>query len=49
MMLKSLKYQTWILAMMLKIFHISSPNGGLDLHFAQGYCEGDVETFPYIQ
>jgi hypothetical protein len=31
---------------MLKIFHISRPNGGLDPHVAQGYCEGYVETFP---
>jgi hypothetical protein len=34
---------------MLKIFHISSPSGGLDSHFAQGYWGGYVETFPYTQ
>jgi hypothetical protein len=28
-----------------EIFHISSPHGGLDLHFAQGYWEGYVDTF----
>jgi hypothetical protein len=32
---------------MLKNFRISSPNGRLDPHLAQGYGEGYVETFPY--
>jgi hypothetical protein len=32
MMPKSLKYKTRISAIMLKIFHISRSNGGLDLH-----------------
>jgi hypothetical protein len=34
---------------MLKNFRISSPNGGLDTYFAQGYWEGYVETFPHTQ
>jgi hypothetical protein len=34
---------------MLKNFRISRPNGRLDRHFAQGYWEGYMETFPYIQ
>jgi hypothetical protein len=42
MMPKCLKYKTRIWAMMLKNFRISSPNGGLDPHFAQGRWEGDV-------
>jgi hypothetical protein len=34
---------------MLKHVRISRHNGGLDRHFARGYWEGYVETFPYIQ
>jgi hypothetical protein len=44
-----LKYTTRISAMMLKHFRINRPNGGLDRHFAQGYREGYMETFPYIR
>lgn len=31
---------------MLKHFRKGSPNGRLDRHFAQGYWEGYMETFP---
>ena len=45
---KCLQYKTQIWAMMLKHLRLSSPNGGLDSHFAQGYW-GYVETFPRTQ
>jgi hypothetical protein len=44
MMPKYLTYKIRFGAMMLKNFRISSPNGGLDPHVAQGYWEGSVET-----
>ena len=34
---------------MLKIIHISGPNGGLDPHVAQGRWKSDVDICPYIQ
>jgi hypothetical protein len=46
---KCLQYQTQIWAMILKHFRLSSPNEELDSHLAQGYWEGDVETFPRTQ
>jgi hypothetical protein len=49
MMLKYLKYKIRIWAIMLKNFRISSPNGGLDSHLAQGCWEGYVDKFPYNQ
>jgi hypothetical protein len=42
-------YKIYIWAMMLKNFHISCPNGGLNRHVTQGYWEGYIETFPYIR
>jgi hypothetical protein len=49
LMPKSLTSKTRIEAIMRKHFRISRPNGGLAPHVAQGYWEGYVETFPYIQ
>jgi hypothetical protein len=40
-------YTIYIWTMMLKNFHISSPNRRLDPHLAQGCWEGYVGIFPY--
>jgi hypothetical protein len=49
MLPKFAKHKIRIWAIMLKNFHINSPNGRLAPHLAHGRWEGYVETFPYNQ